>query len=280
MLASFAELLQAHRERKTALGAFTCYNFETAAAVLQAAQKHVGGTILLISEKSFASTHGAELVVALHAMAERAPIPVCLQLDHVSNLRQIEAAFKLGVGVVMADGSRLPFEENIAFTREAVAIAHRYGGYIEAELGRVEGDEDIATSARAGALTDPEQAAYFVERADLACLAVSIGNSHGAYHHPPLLDWQRLQQVRSRISTPLSLHGASGLTDSDLRQVIALGISKINVNTELRECYLGVVTDKLQAVTPGSRLLDLQLALIDALARVVDAKMQVYERYP
>jgi tagatose 1,6-diphosphate aldolase GatY/KbaY len=278
MLASFAELLHEHNRQGSALGAFTCYNFETATAVTQAAQRYPGGIILLISEKSFASTHGSYLVAALRGIAEQTPTHVCLQLDHVSDLRQIEAAFKLGVGAVMADGSRLPFEENIAFTREAVDIARRYGGHVEAELGRIEGDEDIAAAAQSGALSDPQQAAYFIEQTAPACLAVSIGNAHGVYHYPPVLDWERLQHVRQRIATPLSLHGASGLADSDLQRAIALGISKINVNTELRETFLGVVSDKLHAVKPGSRLLDLEIALIESLARVADAKLQVYRK--
>ncbi|MBV9229594.1 MAG: class II fructose-bisphosphate aldolase [Chloroflexi bacterium] len=277
MLASFAELLQIHTERGTAIGAFTCYNFETAAGVLQAAQGYTGGIILLISEKSFVSKHGHYLVAGLHAIAEQAPIPVCLQLDHISDLDQIETAFKLGVGAVMADGSRLPFEENIDFTRQAAAIARRYGGYVEAELGRIEGNEDISTAAQAGALTDPEQAAHFVEQTGAACLAVSIGNVHGTYQQPPVLDWERLQRVQQRVALPLSLHGASGLTDNDLQQAIALGISKINVNTELRECYLGVVADKLHSVIPGSRLLDLQLTITESITRVADAKLRVYE---
>ncbi len=276
MLASFAELLHAHQSRGAALGAFTCYNFETAVAVLQAAQARGSGVVLLISEKSFASAHGEYLVAGLRALAERAPVPVCLQLDHVNDLERIEAAFRLGVGAVMADAAHLPFEENCAFVREAAAIGRRYGGQVEAELGRIEGNEDIATAAWAGALTDPEQAALFVARAEPACLAVSIGNVHGTYRQPPELDWARLQQIRAQVNVPLSLHGASGLPDQDLRQAIALGIAKINVNTELRTCYLSVVEQQLQKVKPGARLLELQLALTDALAQVAGAKMAIY----
>ncbi|HLI91886.1 MAG TPA: class II fructose-bisphosphate aldolase [Ktedonobacteraceae bacterium] len=276
MQASFSELLQEHRARGTALGAFTCYNFETAAAVLQAAQERTDSVIILISEKSFATAHGDYLVAALRAVAERAPVPVCLQLDHISDLRRIEAAFALGVGAVMADGSRLSFEQNIAFVREAVAIAQRYGGYVEAELGRVEGDEDIATAARAGAFTDPEQAAIFVERAQPACLAVSIGNVHGVYQHPPALDWERLKKIHEQTTAPLSLHGASGLSDEDLRRAITYGIAKINVNTELRSRYVQVAAEQAPQMARGSRLLELQLTLTEALAQVAGAKLDVY----
>jgi tagatose 1,6-diphosphate aldolase GatY/KbaY len=276
MLASFAELLQDHRARGTALGAFTCYNFETAAGVLQAAQERASSVIILISEKSFAAAHGEYLVAAMRAIAERAPVPVCLQLDHISDLKRIEAAFALGVGAVMADGSRLSFEQNIAFVREATAIAQRYGGYIEAELGRIEGDEDIATAAQAGAFTDPEQAAIFVEQALPSCLAVSIGNVHGVYHHPPALDWERLERIRAHTAAPLSLHGASGLSNEDLWRAITHGIAKINVNTEMRSRYFQVAAEQLPQMARGSRLLELQLVLTEALAQVAGAKVDVY----
>lgn len=276
MLASFTELLRERQEQGGALGAFTCYNFETAMAVLDAAAIRDSAVIILISEKSFAAPYGAYLTLGLKALAAHAPIPVCLQLDHVSHLAQIEAAFELGIGVVMADGSRLPFEQNIAFVREAVQIARHYGGAIEAELGRIEGNEDSATIVQAGALTDPQQAALFVEQTDTSCLAVSIGNVHGVYQRPPVLDWQRLAHIHEQISIPLSLHGASGLADQDLNYAIQCGIRKINVNTELRSLYLEIATEQLPRVLPSMNLLALHNAQIAVLTQVVEAKMQVY----
>jgi tagatose 1,6-diphosphate aldolase GatY/KbaY len=277
MLASFTELLRTNQERGSALGAFTCYTFETAIAVIQAAQQRRSGVVMLISEKSFAAPQGTYLVAGLRALAQQAPIPVCLQLDHVNDLTQIERACQMGVGSVMADGSRLAFEENIVFVKQAVALGRRYGVEVEAELGRVEGNEDVAHAAEAGLLTDPAQAARFVEQAQPACLAVSIGNVHGIYHHPPVLDWPRLHQLRQAIPTPLSLHGASGLPDEDLRQAIRLGITKVNVNTELRAAYFDLLQQQLTAHASGLRLLDLQDRLIEAQTRVCQNKLQTYE---
>lgn len=277
MLASFTELLCENQERGTALGAFTCYTFETAVAVVQAAQQRQRGVILLISEKSFVAPQGIYLVAGLRAIAEQAPVPVCLQLDHVSDLAQIERACQMGVGSVMADGSRLTFEENRAFVSQAVALGKRYGVEIEAELGRVEGNEDIASAAATGALTDPEQAAFFVEHARPACLAVSIGNVHGIYRQPPQLDWPRLRQLRQTIALPLSLHGASGLPDEDLQQAIKSGIAKINVNTELRASYFDLLHQQLATMSSGLRLLELQHLLIEAQYQVSQSKLQAYE---
>ena len=134
----------------------------------------------------------------------------------------------------MADGSRLPIDENAAFVRRAVEIARRHGGEVEAELGHVAGDEDVAQLAAVGALTDPAEAAAFVERTGAACLAVSIGNVHGVYRRPPALDWARLEAIRERVgaarSSPTEPPGFRGGPAARGR----LGIAKVNVDASSR----------------------------------------------
>jgi tagatose 1,6-diphosphate aldolase GatY/KbaY len=273
MLTRFSELLADGASRGAAVGAFTCYNLETAAGVLRAAAGRRCGVVLLVSEKSFSAPDGPLLVCALVAAAARSPVPACVQLDHVRDLEAVGAALELGMGAVMADGSKLPLEENIDFVRAAAR-----SGEVEAELGGIEGHEDVATAVAAGALTDPEEAAWFAERSGAACLAVSIGNVHGIYDKPPTLDWPRLTEIRRRVSIPLSLHGASGLSDDDLRQAIRLGVAKINVNTELRARYVEVTAERVEAVRDGARVLELNLAQAEAVAEVVSAKLEVYEQ--
>ncbi len=277
MIVRFGEILAERRRRGTAAGAFTCYNLETAAGVVRAATARGVGVILLVGERSFRAEGGDLLVVALRAVAGRAPVPAAVQLDHVADLELIEAAFELGVGAVMADGSRLPLDENAEVVRRAVEIARRHGGEVEAELGHVAGDEDVAQIAAVGALTDPAEAAAFVERTGVACLAVSIGNVHGVYRRPPALDWARLEAIRERVGVPLSLHGASGLPEEDLRRAVELGIAKVNVNTELRERYLSVLADRLEWARDGARVLELDLALADAVADAAGAKLDALE---
>jgi tagatose 1,6-diphosphate aldolase GatY/KbaY len=187
MLIRFSELLAEAVGRRAAVGAFTCYNLEQAAGVLRAAQARRAGVVILVSEKSFAAADGRLLLSALVAAAERCDAPACVQLDHVSDPALIESAFSLGAGAVLADGSHLPFEENVALVAAAAAY-----GEVEAELAGIAGDEDVATAREAGARTDPELAARLVERTGAACLAVSIGNVHGVYREPPRLDWDRL----------------------------------------------------------------------------------------
>jgi tagatose 1,6-diphosphate aldolase GatY/KbaY len=273
VIVPFGELLEERRNRAAAAGAFTCYNLETASGVVRAAADLGVGVILLVSEQSFRAPGGDLLLSALRAVAERAPVPACVQLDHVADLELIEAAFELGAGAVMADGSRLPAEENAELVRRAVETGRRLGGEVEAELGHVAGDEDVARAAAIGALTDPDEAASFVAATEAACLAVSIGNVHGIYRRPPALDWPRLVAIRERVSVPLSLHGASGLPNADLRRAVSHGIAKVNVSTELRERYLATLAERLEGARDGARVLELGLALTEAVAAAVDEKL-------
>jgi ketose-bisphosphate aldolase len=178
----------------------------------------------------------------------------------------------------MADGSRLPLDENRELVRRAVALATGYGAHVEAELGHVEGGEDVAERAQAGQLTDPDEAARFAADTGAACLAVSIGNVHGAYAQPPQLDWARLKSVRDATPVPLSLHGASGIPDEDLRRAISIGVAKINVNTELRDAYLAASELHLKEALDGSRLLDLHGRQREAVRGVAARKLGLYSR--
>jgi tagatose 1,6-diphosphate aldolase GatY/KbaY len=268
VLVRFSELLAEAQARREAVGAFTCYNLETAAGVLRAAEERRRGAILLVSEKSFSAPGGRLLLAALVAAARASEAPACVELDHVRSLVPIRAAFELGAGAALADGSSLGFEENVELVR-AAAIR----GEVEAELGGIDGDEDVAQAVAAGALTDPTEAARFVEQSSAACLAVSIGNVHGVYREAPALDWPRLEQIARRVDVPLALHGASGLADEDLRRAIRLGIAKVNLNTELRQRYLEATEARLAAARDGANVLALNLAQAEAIAELVREKL-------
>jgi ketose-bisphosphate aldolase len=276
MLARFSDTLASAAERGTAVGAFTAYNLEQALGVVRAAEEREASVVLLVSAQSFAARSGPLLLPALVAVAREASVPACVQLDHVHDQGLIRRAFELGAGAVLADGSRLPFDENTELVLEAVAAGRASAGEVECELGGITGDEDVASAVAAGALTDPDVAAAFVEHTGAACLAVSIGNVHGTYRDPPALDWDRLEAIRRRVTVPLSLHGASGLSDADLRRAISLGITKVNVNTELRERYLEATAAGLEDVREGARLLELNAAQIDAVAGVVRSKLDAF----
>jgi tagatose 1,6-diphosphate aldolase GatY/KbaY len=276
MLTPFADLLAARGEG-TAIGAFTCYDLETATAALGAAAAAASGVILLIGGRSYTDAGGDVLLAALLAAARQADAAACVQLDHCGDLAVIAAALEAGAGAVMADGSALPYEQNVEFTARAVELARAHGVSVEAELGGISGDEDVARAVAARALTDPGQALDFMRRTGADCLAVSIGNVHGLYREPPRLDWGRLDAIRSEVAAPLSLHGASGIPAALVGRAIAAGVAKVNVNTELRQAYLAATEDTIGAVLDGSRLNTLHAAQVAAVGAVVAAKLRAFD---
>ena len=276
MLVGFSALLAEHDRARTAVGAFTCYDLEVARAVLGAAAERDCGVVLLISRDAFAADGGDQLLAGVRAAAERSPARACVQLDHVSDPKLIAAAFELGAGAAMADGSRLPYEENVALVQEATRLAAAVGATVEAELGHVAGGEDVAAETEAGGLTDPEQARSFIRETGVACLAVSIGNVHGRYAGEPRLEWDRLARLESVAEAPLSLHGASGLRDADLHRAVAAGIRKINANTELRDAYLGATDENLERSLDGLRVLSLHEAQTEAVRALVARKLAAF----
>jgi tagatose 1,6-diphosphate aldolase GatY/KbaY len=275
VIAHFQEIIAEHRQTRSAVGAFTCYEATTAMGVVQAAEAVSTPVILLVSLTSFSGAAGDLLVSALLAIAEKASVPVCVQLDHVDDLALIERAIEVGIGAVMADGSRLSFSQNAELVDRAVRTAHAAGAGVEAELGHIEGGEDIAAATRSGSLTEPAEAQRLVEACAIDCLAVSIGNVHGLYASEPVLDWPRLAKIRNGVDVPLSLHGASGLPRTDIRTAIESGIAKVNINLELRRRAFAELEHHLPALRSGYQMLELQRILRDSAAEVVAGTLAV-----
>jgi ketose-bisphosphate aldolase len=276
VLSGFREVLEERRAAGAAAGSFTCYDVTTACGVVHAAEAAGVPVILLVSEASVASRDGRLLLPALGAVARSAQVPVCIQFDHASSLELIGEALASGaVGAVLADGSRLPYGDNVAFASAARDLAHRHGGEIEVELGHVEGGEDVAVATAAGKLTDPAAAAEFVAATGASCLAVSIGNVHGTYAAKPALDWMRLDAIRGAVDVPLSLHGASGLPEDDVRRAVAAGVAKVNVNTEVRERTFAMLENRLDELSHGWRIAELDAAIVAVVEEVVAEKLEL-----
>ena len=268
----FGAVLVEAAEAGRAVGAFTCYDLLGFEAVVRAAQARAAPAIVLVGPGSFAAEGGERMVAAFCAAAGQAPVPVLVQLDHAADRELIGRAAAAGVDAVLADGSRLPYEENLAFSAAVAQELRPLGIAVEAELGRVEGDEDLAAQASNGALTDPSEAAAFVRSSGAGCLAVSIGNVHGHYTGTPALDWERLERLRG-AGAPLALHGASGLPDADVLRAVSLRTAKVHVNTELRAAYFGALGRGLAARAEALDLRGLGEAVSEAVADVVGAKL-------
>jgi tagatose 1,6-diphosphate aldolase GatY/KbaY len=275
VLIGFRDLLEERRARGAAAGAFTCYTLTTAMGVLRAAEGERAPVILLVSEASYSAPEGPLLLAALAAAAERSTASACVQLDHTADPVLIAQALADGAGAVMADGSRLPYAANTELVREVRTLATGTTG-VEAELGHIEGGEDVAAATAAGGLTDPDEAARYAAETAADCLAVSIGNVHGHYAVPPALDWARLARIRELVDLPLSLHGASGLPDDDVHRAVAAGVCKVNVNTELRARVFAELERRLPETAPGLRLFELESAVADAIAEVAAVKLRLF----
>jgi ketose-bisphosphate aldolase len=273
MLAAFDDILPAPGSGRAPVAAFTCYGLEAAAGVLHAAERRDAPVMLLVSAQAYRSSVGRPLLSSLRAIADSASTPVALQLDHVSDLALMESALEQGVQAIMADGSKLPYRDNVDLVTEARTLAERYGAHVEAELGHIAGDEERSVGAASSGFTDPAEAAGFASETGATCLAVSIGNVHGKYASAPRLDIGLLREIEARTELPLSLHGASGLPSDQLASALGGAIAKINVNTELRERYLGVVADRLPDVTHTLDLLELGTSLVSGIADVAGAKL-------
>ncbi|HEU4668522.1 MAG TPA: class II fructose-bisphosphate aldolase [Arthrobacter sp.] len=240
-------------QQGSAVPAFTCYDFTTALAVVAAAEESGRGVILLVAPKTAATSNGLRLIGALRGLADAASVPVAVQLDHATDLQVMADAVAAGADSVLADGSSLPYEDNIALVRAARAVLGQ-DVVLEAELGGLAGDEDRAFGAdqsgvAVAGLTDSAVVEDFVARTGAELLAVAVGNVHGKYKGDPQLRWDVLQDIAVRTHIPLVLHGASGIPAEELVKAASMNVGKVNFNTELRTGVLATLEEQL----PGHR---------------------------
>ena len=230
-------LLDAQKGRY-AVGAFNAENMEMVKAVIAAAEELKAPVMIQTTPSTIKYGSSATYVAIVKAEAEKASVPVCLHLDHGSSYELVEECIKQGYTSVMIDGSHESFENNIAVTKRAADYAKVNKIPVEAELGKVGGKEDDL-EAEADTNTDPQQAVEFVERTGVDSLAIAIGTAHGFYVGTPVLDKERLSEIAKVVTIPLVLHGASGITDEEVRDCVKRGICKVNFATELRAAYTG-----------------------------------------
>lgn len=249
-----------------AIPGFVAYNLETAQAIVAAAERTALPTILQAGASAFRFAGLEPLACLAVQLAESSDAQVGVHLDHSRSLREVERCLALGYTSVMFDGSHLPYEENVVATAEVVRRARSTGAWVEAELVGIAGDEDVSTGATAEALTEPDQAADFVERTGVDALAVAVGNVHGFTAEEPRIDLERLAALRDAVPVPLVLHGASGLSPRTLAACVARGVAKVNVNTELRRAYLGALADRLDDAIASTDLVQPLEAAREAVA--------------
>lgn len=242
-----------------AVGAFNVNNMEIIQGIVDSASIENAPLILQVSAGARKYAKPAYLLKLVEAAIEDTGLDIALHLDHGEDFDICKKCIDDGFTSVMIDGSKHPFEENIALTKQVVEYAHAHGVVVEAELGKLAGVEDnIKVDARSATFTDPDEAVEFVERTGVDSLAIAIGTSHGAYKFTgePYLDYERLKKIHSLLpDTPLVLHGASsvlkefvdrcnefggqipgaqGVPEEMIRESTKYGICKVNIDTDLR----------------------------------------------
>lgn len=247
-------VLKAQKEHY-AVGAFNCNNMEIVQAIVTAAEAEKSPVIIQASQGAIKYA-GLNYIAGLTRIAaESVSVPVALHLDHGTSFEQCLFCIRSGFSSVMIDGSKLPLEENIALTKKVIEVARPLGVSVEGELGKISGTEDdISVSEREAFFTDPEEAERFCRETEVDALAVAIGTAHGRYRGIPKLDFDRLREITKRVSTPIVLHGSSGVPDDAIREAISLGVAKVNIDTNIREAFTDaarkVIADNPKEIDP------------------------------
>ncbi|ARU90978.1 fructose/tagatose bisphosphate aldolase, class II [Spiroplasma clarkii] len=233
------ELLKA-KQGKYAVPAFNFDNLEMMKGIIEAAEAEKSPVILMVTE-SAAKYMGLDYVFAFSLTAAiKATVPVVLHWDHGFDISLIKRAIDAGFSSVMLDSSLKPFAENVKETQEIVAYARQKGVEVESEIGHVGGKEDDRNSSSKG-YTDVQEAVEFDKQTQIDALAVAIGTSHGLFSGEIKLQFELLAELEKNIKTPLVLHGSSQVPLEDLQKAIDLGITKINIGTDLKmACAEGI----------------------------------------
>lgn len=244
MLAGLREVLDPAVAAGTGVVAFNVICLEHAEAVVWGAEAANLPVVLQVSENAVLYHRGLEpILIAAVALARNADVPSVVHLDHVTDVDLVHAGVALGATSVMFDGSRMPYDVNVAVTADVVRHCHQHGVDVEAELGEVGGKDGVhAATAR----TRPEEADAFVADTGVNALAVAVGSSHAQTERTTRLDLELVTRLRDAVDVPLVLHGSSGLPDDELVRAVRAGLTKINIGTHLNATLTRSVRRTLQ----------------------------------
>lgn len=249
-LVSMKQMLYQAWQEKYAVGHFNLNNLEFAQAILKAAEEEKSPVILAVSPGYISHLGGLKLAAAMvKALIEeyRISVPVALHLDHGSSFELCLQAIYAGFTSVMIDASHYPLEVNIAKTKQVVEAAHALGVSVEAELGRIGGQEDDLIVDEADAMyAIPEECERLVRETGVDCLAPALGSVHGPYKGEPRLGFSHMEEIQRLTGIPLVLHGGTGIPIHHIKRAISLGTAKINVNTENQLAFTRAIRKSLE----------------------------------
>lgn len=229
------EMLAKARRETYAVGAFNILDYNSLKAVIEASSELNSPVIVQTSEKTVMHWGYKAIVSWVRELSSDKKNQIALHLDHCKDLSIIRQCIQEGWTSVMIDASSKPFEENIKLSSQVVEMANPAGVSVEAELGEIGGvEDDIVVNEEDAHLASPEKAIEFLERVKIDCFAPAIGTAHGVYKGTPKIAFDRLKIIGEKSSTPLALHGGTGLSEELFKKCISLGCSKINISTQLK----------------------------------------------
>lgn len=275
MLVNLVEILKLAEEKKCAVGAFNTPNLECLNAVIDAAEKLNVPVIISHAELHEGVSPLSKIGPVMVQAAKAASVPVCVHLDHCETLDYMAQALEIGFTGVMYDGSTLPYEENLANTKKAVAMAKNYNCGVEAELGALASREGGTANASGPVYTDPDEAVSFCKETGIDALAPSFGTAHGIYKSKPVLDLDRVKIISEKTGLPLVMHGGSGVSPEDYRTGISNGLRKINYYSYMSKAGTNAVRELLEK-EDVTFFHDLALAAQKAMQADAEKAMRVF----
>ena len=248
-LVHMGDMLRHAYQNHYAVGAFDVVSLDFITGVIAAAEEKQAPVIISLAESHFEYFDFELLMAAVVRAAQRTPVPVAIHLDHGESLASAVQAIRFGCNGVMVDASSLPLDENIAHTRRVVDMAHACGIPVEGELGYVPGVEGEDAERHPGDVvyTTVGEAKRYLDETGVDFLAVSVGTVHGRMRGEPQLDFERLAQINQALQLPLVIHGGTGLSGAQFRQLIANGVTKINYYTALADAAGHCIQGNAQA---------------------------------
>lgn len=281
MLVNLKEILEIAERDNIAIGMFNATGFDSLQAVIAAAEELNQPVIIAHAEVHNVYNDVSIVGPAMVAAAQNAKVPVCVHLDHGVTMEMIYRALRIGFTSVMIDASALPYEENLALTKQVVEMAHAMGVSVEAELGRlVTGEagskEETDTALKAEDFyTDPAEAEAFCKETGVDALAIAFGTAHGFYNAQPKLDFDVVKNVAAATGLPLVMHGGSGVSEEGFKNAIANGIRKVNYYSYMSKA--GYEAAKAEIEAGNSKYLhDVEFAAMKAMKEDVKEAIRVF----
>ena len=272
MLVNLNDVLKKAQLGHYGVGLFNTTDTDMLEAVIAAAEEMRSPVVIGTAEILLPYGELKLIAPSVIAAAKRAKVPVVVHYDHGLTFDRCIEALKLGFSSVMFDGSTKSYEDNLKETAEIVKIAHSFGASVEGEIGHV-GNADVGDDRLTDMYTTPDEAEEYVKATGVDALAIAIGTAHGVYKKKPMLNIDRLKAIRSRIDTPLVLHGGSGLSDDDFRNTVKEGIAKVNIFTDL--CLAGERAMK-DGLEKGIGYLETRKLKVEYIKEAVKNKIRLF----